>query len=83
MYYVYILQNPQGRFYICQTQNIQERLMRHQQGRSPYTRHHGPWSLFYSETYPDRSSAIKREHQLKSQKNTKFLTDLIASQTAG
>jgi len=83
LYTVYILKNPQGHFYIGQTSNLEERLKRHLGGRSPYTKNRGPWTHVYSETFPDRSSAIQREHQLKSQKNHKFINDLIALQSAG
>jgi putative endonuclease len=33
---------------------------------SKYTRQNGPWTLLYSESHPDRSSAAKRERYLKS-----------------
>jgi predicted GIY-YIG superfamily endonuclease len=33
---------------------------------SRYTRQNGPWTLLYSESHPDRFSAVKRERYLKS-----------------
>jgi len=66
MFYLYILQNPQGHFYIGQTQNLQERLSRHQQGRSLYTKTRDPWTLVYSETFLSRSEATRREKYIKS-----------------
>jgi putative endonuclease len=65
-YYVYILQSElDGSFYIGSTQNLDERIQRHNQGRSVYTKAKRPWKLVYSEKYPDRSSGVKRENQIK------------------
>ena len=62
---VYILQNPTGKFYIGQTSNLEDRLKRHNEGRSPFTKGKGPWKLVHQETFPTRAEAIKREKQLK------------------
>ena len=46
MYYVYLLKSlKDGRYYIGQTQDLQERLAYHNTGRSTYTRDRGPWEL--------------------------------------
>ncbi|MEE9162462.1 MAG: GIY-YIG nuclease family protein, partial [Candidatus Neomarinimicrobiota bacterium] len=58
-YTVYILENPEGRIYIGQTNNLQDRLRRHNEGRSRYTRSNGPWQLVYSEVHPTRGHAVK------------------------
>ena len=55
MYFTYILQNPSGSFYIGHTNNLENRLMRHNQGRSKYTRNRGPWKIVYSETFNTKS----------------------------
>ncbi len=58
-YHVYILQSTvDGSYYIGTTQNLSERVERHNQGRSKYTKSKGPWQVVYHEEYPDRSSAI-------------------------
>jgi predicted GIY-YIG superfamily endonuclease len=36
--------------------------------------------LAYSETYPTRGEAMKREHHIKKQKSRKFIEALIQSQ---
>ncbi len=64
-YTVYILQNPEGKFYIGQTQDLDKRLKRHNENRSQYTKKKGPWKLVHQETFSDRSKAMKRERQLK------------------
>lgn len=68
-FYVYILLNyDQSRWYIGSTENLEERLRRHNQGRSRATKSYKPWSLVYKEGYKTRSEAVKREFYLKSPK---------------
>jgi putative endonuclease len=64
-YTLYILQNPAGKFYIGQTSNLEDRLKRHNEGRSQFTKGKGPWNLVYQEQYSTRTEAIRREKQLK------------------
>ena len=77
-YYVYILlSHHNGRYYIGSTRNLEDRLERHNEGRSRYTKSGIPWELLYSEQHIDRSSAIKRENQIKRQKSREFIEALI------
>ena len=62
---VYILQYPDGRFYIGQTNNLSDRLERHNQGRVPYTKGKGSWILVHQEEYMNRADAMRREKQVK------------------
>lgn len=66
MHYVYILRNPQNKLYIGQTQNIEERLSRHnaKQG-ARFVKDNQIFHLVYSETYENLQQAMKREKQLK------------------
>jgi putative endonuclease len=68
MYYVYILQSLKtGKLYVGHTDNLARRVEEHNTGwGSKYTRQNGSWMLLYSESCPDRSSAVKRELYLKS-----------------
>ncbi len=68
MYYVYILQSLKvEKLYIGHTDNLTRRVEEHNTGRGGrYTRQNGPWTLVYSESHSDRSSAVKRERYLKS-----------------
>ena len=78
MHYVYILQSQiDGTYYIGSTQDIDARLERHNQGRSNYTKSKRPWKLVYYEEHSDRSSAVKREKQIKRQKRISFIEALI------
>ena len=80
MFYVYILQSDVDQsYYIGFTQNVAKRLLRHNNGKSTYTKRKIPWSLVYSEEFPTKSEAIKRERFLKAQKNTEFYKNLINS----
>jgi len=64
-------------FYIGSTQNLDERLARHNQGRSKFTKTKRPWEFVYHEEHPDRSSAVKRELEIKNRKSKKFIEKLL------
>jgi putative endonuclease len=77
-FYVYILQSElDGSYYIGSTQDLQSRLERHNQGRVKYTRPRRLWRLVYSEEHPDRSSAVKRENEIKAKKRKTFIESLV------
>ena len=77
-HYVYTIQSlADGTYYVGSTQNTAERLQRHNQGRSQYTKSKRPWTLVYSEEYSDKSAAIKRENQIKRRKSKQFVESLI------
>lgn len=66
MYYVYILLCRDNSLYTGITNNLKFRLEAHRQGKgSKYVRSRLPVKLIYSERYPDKSSAMKREMQIK------------------
>jgi putative endonuclease len=78
VYFVYILQSlKDGSYYVGSTQNLDERINRHNGGRSKYTKAKRPWKLVYHEEFPDRSSALKREKQIKRQKRKGFIEKLF------
>jgi putative endonuclease len=67
-YYVYILRCTDGSYYTGWTTDVARRLREHNAGRGArYTRQRGPVELVYWETQPNRSSAMKRENQIKRQ----------------
>ena len=66
MPFVYILESQNtGRWYIGMTENIEERLKEHNAGRVRSTKGYRPYSVIYTEEYPDATSARKREIQIK------------------
>ena len=69
-------------FYIGSTQNLDERLARHNQGRSNFTKPKRPWKLVYHEKHPDRSGAMKKEYAIKRKKNKDYIKSLIKDGSA-
>jgi len=77
-FYVYILQSlKDGSYYVGSTNNLEDRVERHNEGRSLYTKGKRPWKLVYSERYEDRPSAVNRENQIKRRKDKGFIEDLV------
>lgn len=67
-YYTYILLCCDGTYYVGQTNNLELRLAKHngeKKGGAKYTRTRRPVTLAYIETFADKSSAMKREYELK------------------
>jgi len=76
--FVYIIQSKKdGRFYIGSTNNLTERVKRHNKGRSKYTKPKLPWKLIYHEKHTDRSRAVKRENQIKRRKKKNYIESLV------
>jgi len=79
MYFLYILECSDKSLYTCITTDIARRLSEHKGGRGGhYTRSKQVKKIVYSEEYPDRSSALKREAEIKRWKREKKL-ELIHS----
>lgn len=53
-------------YIIGQSGDLDDRIVRHNSGRSEYTKSGRPWILIHGEGYKTRSEAIKRERFLKS-----------------
>lgn len=79
MYYVYILKNEEGRYYIGSTSNIEKRLKKHNAGGSKWTSRYRPWNLTYSENFELKTNAIRREKQIKSYKGGNEFKKMINS----
>ncbi len=75
---VYIIQSEvDSTLYIGHTNNIEERIQRHNQGRSQYTKLKRPWKLVFREEFSNRSEAMQREAKLKSLHRKDLLLQLI------
>jgi putative endonuclease len=80
MFYVYILQSLKDKnFYIGQSNNLKERIKRHNCGLVRSTKHRRPFKLVYFETYKDRNAAYKREREIKRMKGGVQFRELIRS----
>jgi len=65
-HFVYILLCTDGSLYTGISTDPQKRFLDHQKGRGgAYTRSHPPIKIVYQESHPDKSSALKREAQIK------------------
>ncbi|MDP3934707.1 MAG: GIY-YIG nuclease family protein [Candidatus Giovannonibacteria bacterium] len=78
MFYVYILQSlKDGSYYVGQTKNLERRVLKHNSGASRFTKSRVPYKVVYSESLSDRTTAIKRERQIKSYKGGEAFKKLI------
>ena len=72
MWYTYILKCADGSFYTGHTNNLSERLSRHNASRGPkWTSCRLPVELAYQECHKNEESAIDREIQIKKWSRTK------------
>ena len=79
-FFVYILQSEStGRYYVGQTEHLEERIAYHQAGYSKALRNRGPWKLVHSEPYLTRSQAVRREQAIKRQKDRNFIDELVSA----
>lgn len=77
MYFVYIIECSDASLYTGITNNLEKRLKKHKSGEGgSYTRSRHAMKIVYSEQHPDRSSASKREAEIKGWRRKKKL-DLI------
>lgn len=69
MYSVYILRSQvDNGYYIGQTENLEQRMALHNQGRVQSTKSRRPLVLVMSQSFPTRTEARKRENYLKKLK---------------
>jgi len=75
MYTTYILENRDGTFYIGQTNDTANRLLRHNTNKIKSTRNKGPWKSVYQKDFKTRSLAMRHEKYLKSLKNRRYIRE--------
>ncbi len=76
--FLYILRSEKnGHFYTGIAADVGDRLKRHNSGRSISTKSGRTWQLVHTEEFPDRSSAMKRESEIKSWKSHAMIEKLI------
>jgi len=74
MWYIYILLCSDNSLYTGSSNNPDERFSEHKNGKGGrYTRSHKPIKLLYTEQLKSKSSALKRESQIKSWSREKKL----------
>ncbi len=67
-YRVYVLQNPEAKFYIGLTDDILRRVDQHNSGVSRWTKGKGPWHLRWQSDELSLGDARRLENALKRQK---------------
>jgi putative endonuclease len=77
MFFTYIIQcEKTDKFYVGSTQNVEERLRRHNSNHSKSTRNKGPWVLVKSFEFTTRSEAMHLEKKIKGRGIGRFLQGL-------
>jgi putative endonuclease len=67
VFFIYILQSVDGRYYTGYTTDLVRRLQQHQSGSgAKFTKSFGATKILYHESFLDKSSAMKREAQIKN-----------------
>lgn len=79
VYFVYIVICSDDTLYTGITTDIDRRILEHNGSDkgAKYTRTRQPVSLVYQEEYPDRSSASKREYEIKNRMSRAQKIELI------
>jgi len=76
-YFVYAISSlKQNYIYVGLTNNLDDRINRHNSGRERTTRFYAPFQIIYTEITDDLKSARKRERYLKSGAGKEFLKSL-------
>jgi putative endonuclease len=74
MFYVYVLRNQTGRYYIGYTSDLKRRLKEHNTGNVYTTKRiGGDWKLVYYECSINQNDALRRERYLKSGRGNCYL----------
>ena len=70
MWYVYFIRSCSDTeiIYVGHTQNIRDRLQRHNEKRERYTKKFVPFELIYTEEFVTKEEAAKREYYFKTPK---------------
>ncbi len=69
MWFVYIFLCTDGSFYTGATNNLKKRFLEHKKGiGGRYTRSHKVIKIIYSEKFPTKGEALKKEYEIKSWK---------------
>jgi putative endonuclease len=77
-YFVYVLFSPQfKRLYKGQTQNLQNRLKEHNDGKVKSTKPYRPWEIIFTEEFNLREEAVSRERYFKTAAGRRFLKSIL------
>lgn len=71
-HHTYIIENERGYQYVGLTDDVKDRLKRHNRGEIPSTAKYKPWHLLCVVSFPTRKQAADFERYLKSGSGTAF-----------
>ena len=78
MYFVYIIYSlAKDKYYVGSCEDVLKRLAKHNTNHSGFTGKTGDWEIKWTEEYAEKSSARRRENQIKSWKSRKMIEKLI------
>lgn len=78
MFTVYAIKSiARNYIYVGMTQDLEQRLLRHNQGYEKTTKPYCPFDLIYTEEHPTRDEARAREKYLKGGSGKAFLRSLL------
>jgi len=78
MFTVYVIRSTvNGMYYVGFTDDIDRRMMEHNEGMSKFTRRGRPWTLMFTEQFETRREAMMREREIKKRKSRTYLERLI------
>jgi putative endonuclease len=77
-FHTYILRSvTTGRFYVGYTENLAKRVAEHNNNRTVSIKNRGPWTLVYSEEFPSRAAAMRREREIKRMKSHAWIEQMV------
>ncbi len=80
MFYTYVLKSENfEKFYTGYTENLDKRLMEHNEGLNYYSKRYIPWNIIYFETFKLKEEAIRREKYFKIAAGRKWLKKNIGN----
>ena len=79
MFYVYVIRSLSDpkRYYIGFTENIDQRVKEHNEGKSLHTVKYGLWELAFYLAVPSKTKALDLERYLKSGSGRHFCTGIF------
>ena len=81
-WYLYILECKRGTLYTGITNDVERRFKEHKKKTAKYTTYNPPLKVVYTEKFPTKSSAAKRESQIKKwrrEKKVKLIENKLKS----
>ncbi|MCZ6703233.1 MAG: GIY-YIG nuclease family protein [Ignavibacteria bacterium] len=77
-YYVYIIRSKEGFIYKGMTDNLDRRLVEHNnKALSFWTKRGTDWKLIYKEEFDNKTEALKREKWLKTGVGREYLKEIL------